>query len=114
MKLDFSNVPSSELIPEGTVELTCTGAKEKRSQNGTAMLVVDWNDPDGGFTRDNICLEGPGAFRAQQFIKALGMDESSFGGMEATDLIGVTVSAEVFHEEYEGEPRAKIKKYNAA
>jgi len=113
MKLDFSEVSSAKLIPEGEVELTCTGAKESRSQNGTAMLVMDWNDAEGGFTRDNICLEGPGAFRAQQLIKALGMDEESFAQMEASDLIGVSVKAEIFYEDYNGEQRAKVKKYIA-
>ena len=77
------------------------------------MLVVDMNDAEGGFVRDNICLEGPGAFRAQQFIKALGMSEDDFAAMEASDLIGMSVTGSIEHEEYNGEQRAKVKKYVA-
>ena len=113
MKLDFSEVSSAKLIPEGEQELTINGAKESKSQNGTAMLVLDMNDAEGGFTRDNVCLEGPGAFRAQQLVKALGLDEESFAGMEASDLVGSTVKAEIFYEDYNGEQRAKVKKYIA-
>lgn len=113
MKLDFSDVKETKLVAEGEQSLTIIGAKEARSANGTAMLVVDANDTEGGFMRDNICLEGPGAFRAQQFIKALGMSEEDFSAMEASDLIGMSVTGFVEHEEYNGEQRAKVKKYVA-
>lgn len=113
MKLDFSDVKETKLVAEGEQSLTIIGAKEARSANGTAMLVVDMNDEEGGFVRDNICLEGPGAFRAQQFIKALGMSEDDFAGMEASDLIGMNPTAVIEHEEYNGEERAKVKKYVA-
>lgn len=113
MKLDFSEVKENKNAMEGEQELTIFGAREKRSQNGTNMLVLDMKDAEEGFVRDNVCLEGPGAFRVQRLIKALGVDEETFAGMEATDLIGMTVSAEIVLEEYEGEQRAKIKKYLA-
>lgn len=113
MKLDFSELKESVLVAEGVNEFTIKGAKVATSQNGTTMLVLDMTEEQGGFIRDNICLEGPGAFRAQQLIKALGLTEEDFEGMEASDLIGMTVSAEVVHEEYEGTERAKVKKYVA-
>ena len=113
MKLDFSDVKETKLVEEGEQSLTIIGAKEARYANGTAMLVVDMNDTEGGFVRDNICLEGPGAFRAQQFIKALGMSEDDFVAMEASDLIGMNPTAIIVHEEYNGEERAKVKKYVA-
>lgn len=113
MKLDFSDVKETKLVAEGEQSLTIIGTKEARSANGTAMLVVDMNDAEGGFVRDNICLEGPGAFRAQQFIKALGMSEEDFAAMEASDLIGMNPTAVIEHEEYNGEERAKVKKYVA-
>ena len=73
MKLDFSEVTEleSKLIEEGEHELTIKAAKEKKSQNGTNMLVLDMVSEDDGFTRDNVCLEGPGAFKAKQLCKAL-------------------------------------------
>lgn len=113
MKLDFSDVKETKLVAEGEQSLTIIGAKEARSANGTAMLVVDMNNEEGGFVRDNICLEGPGAFRAQQFIKAVGLSEDDFASMEASDLIGMTPTALIEHEEYNGEERAKVKKYIA-
>lgn len=113
MKLDFSEVKENKNAMEGEQELTIFGAKEKRSQNGTNMLVLDMKDVEEGFVRDNVCLEGPGAFRANQLIAALGMDQETFSGMEAADLIGMTVNAVIELEEYEGQERAKVKKYLA-
>lgn len=113
MKLDFSDVKETKLVAEGEQSLTIIGAKEARSANGTAMLVIDMNNEEGGFVRDNICLEGPGAFRAQQFIKALDIPEDVFVSMEASDLIGMNPKAIIEHEEYNGEERAKVKKYVA-
>lgn len=113
MKLDFSDVKEVKLIPEGDQLLKIIGAKEVKSSNGTEMLVLDMEDAEGGFTRDNICLEGPGAFRAQQFIKAAGIEAEDFEGMEPSDLVGMEINAEIKHEEYNGETRSKVNKYKA-
>lgn len=113
MKLDFSEVTEleSKLIEEGEHELTIKAAKEKKSSNGTMMLVLDMVDEAEGFTRDNICLEGPGAFKAKQLCDALGLDQEQFAAMEASDLVGSVVLAEVIVEEYEGKEYSKVKKY---
>ena len=111
MKLDFSEVKENKNAAEGKQLLTIFGAKEKRSQNGTNMLVLDMKDDQEGFVRDNVCLEGAGAFRAKQLVKALEIDEDTAAQMEASDFIGMQVTAEVILEEYEGEDRARIKKY---
>ena len=111
MKLDFSEVKENKNAAEGKQLLTIFGAKEKRSQNGTNMLVLDMKDDQEGFVRDNVCLEGAGAFRAKQLFKALDIDEDTAAQMEASDFIGMQVTAEVILEEYEGEDRARIKKY---
>lgn len=113
MKLDFSEVKENKNAMEGEQELTIFGAKEAMSQNGNPMLVLDMKDVEDGFVRDNVCLTGAGAFKAQMLIKALGLDEESFKAMEAAELIGMTVTAEVITEEYNGQERAKIKKYIA-
>lgn len=113
MKLDFSEVTEleSKLIEEGEHELTIKAAKEKKSQNGTMMLVLDMVDEDEGFTRDNVCLEGPGAFKAKQLCEALGLDQEQFAAMDASDLVGMTVRVDVVVEEYEGKEYSKVKKY---
>lgn len=115
MKLDFSEVTEleSKLIEEGEHVLTIKAAKEQKSKNGTNMLVLDLVSEDDGFTRDNVCLEGPGAFRAKQLATALGMDEDTFAGMDASDLVGLTVTAKIEVEEYEGRDYSKVKKYLA-
>ena len=115
MKLDFSEVTEleSKLIEEGEHVLTIKAAKEQKSKNGTNMLVVDLVSEDEGFTRDNICLEGPGAFKAKQFAEALGLDEEAFASMDASDLVGMTVTAKIEVEEYEGKDYSKVKKYVA-
>ena len=115
MKLDFSETKDNKIAEESDkADLTITAAKEAKSQNGVAMLVLDMKDADGGFVRDNICLEGAGAFKAKNLIKALGMDEETFAGTEPADLVGTQVTAKIEVEDYEGEPRARVKKYIAA
>lgn len=111
MKLDFSDVKETTIVPEGKTHLTISGAKEVTSKNGTHMLVLDMHDVDGNFVRDNVCLEGEGAFRAQQLLKSLKIDAEQAEGMEAADFIGMEVDAEIVHETYEDEDRSKVKKY---
>ena len=113
MKLDFSEVKDNKNAMEGEQVLTIFGAKEQKSANGTNMLVLDMKDADEGFVRDNVCLEGPGAFKAQMLFKALGLSTEDVEGMEASDFIGMTVNAEIILEEYNGQERAKVKKYIA-
>ena len=115
MKLDFSETKDNKIAEESDkADLTITAAKEAKSQNGIAMLVLDMKDANDGFVRDNICLEGAGAFKAKNLIKALGMDEETFAGTEPADLVGTQVTAKIEVEDYEGEPRARVKKYIAA
>ena len=83
MKLDFSEVKENKNAAEGKQLLTIFGAKEKRSQNGTNMLVLDMKDDQEGFVRDNVCLEGAGAFRAKQLFKAL-----EIGDLETCEKLG--------------------------
>lgn len=113
MRLDFSEVKESKNATEGVHEMTIFKAIEKKSQNGTHMLVLDMKDEEEGYCRDHVCLEGPAAFRAKQLFAALGLDEDQAASMEASDLVGMSVEAEIVIEPYEGEDRAKVKKYIA-
>lgn len=115
MKLDFSEVTELEnkqaAIGEHTMVIKA--ASTKVSKNSTNMLVVDMNDEDGGFVRDQLCLEGPGAFRMKQFLEALGISEEDATNMEAGDFVGLSVQAEIIIEPYEGKDYSKVKKYIA-
>ena len=113
MRLDFTDVKELEYkqAAEGQGDFEIIGAKQTKSKNGQAMLVIDAKDAEGGFVRDNVMLEGPGAFKAKQLIKALGITEDDFIAMDASDLIGLTFTAEIVIQEYEGKEYSKIKKY---
>ena len=113
MRLDFSEVKESKNATEGIHEMTIFKAIEKKSTNGTQMLVLDMKDEEEGYCRDHVCLEGPAAFRAKQLFEALGIDDDQAAAMEAADLIGMSVEADIVIEPYEGEDRAKVKKYIA-
>ena len=113
MRLDFSEIKESKSASEGTHTMTIFKAVEKKSQNGTQMLVLDMKDEDEGYCRDHVCLEGPAAFRAKQLFNALGIDEEQAEAMEAADFVGMSVEADIILEDYEGEDRAKVKKYIA-
>lgn len=113
MRLDFSEVKESKNATEGRHVMSIFQAVEKKSQNGTQMLVLDMRDEDEGYCRDHVCLEGPAAFRAKQLFAALGIDDDQAATMEAADLVGMSVEADIVNEPYEGEDRAKVKKYLA-
>ena len=113
MKLDFSEVKENKLIPEGEHNLIIKSCKEGKSQNGTPMLTVGLEDAEGGFAMDNICMAGPGAFKAQQFFDALGIEPEQAEEMQASDLVGMELTAKVEIEDYNGEERSRIKKYIA-
>ena len=113
MRLDFSEVKETKNMAEGTQEVTIVGAKEKVSANGTNMLNLVFKDAEESVVSDNVCLEGPGAFKARQFFKAVGVSEEEAAGMEASEFIGMTLTIEVVTEEYNNELRAKVKKYIA-
>lgn len=113
MKLDFSELKENVIMKEGEHDLVIKSAKECTSSNGTSMLKVGFEDEEGAFAMDNICLEGPGAFKAKQFFKALGLDDDQVADMEPSDLVGMQVSAVTSVEEYNGEDRARILKYTA-
>lgn len=113
MKLDFSEVSEleSKQASEGIHELMIKNAQEKVSKNGTPMLVVDFNDEEGGFTRDNLCLAGPGAFKTKSFLAALGITEEDAANMVASEFVGLNVTAEIVTEDYEEKSFSKVKKY---
>lgn len=113
MRLDFSEVKEAVPAEEGTRVFTIVAAEEKLSKNGTNMLKITLKDDAEGLVSDNVCLEGPGAFKAKQFAKALNLDEETFAAMEASELVGLPVTVEIVKEEYEGELRSKVKKYLA-
>lgn len=115
MKLDFSEVQELEnkQAATGTQTLVIKRAVEKKSSNGTNMLVLDCNDEEGGFVRDQVCTEGPGAFRMKNLIAALGLTADEIANMEACDFVGLTFVAEIVTEPYEGKDYSKIKKYIA-
>ncbi len=115
MRLDFSEIKETKNCETGIQDLTIVSAEEKTSKNGVNMLVlVLKNEEDESVVTDNICLEGKGAFKAQQLCKALGITTDDLSAMQAAELKGLVVNVEVIHEEYEGVDRAKIKKYFAA
>lgn len=114
MKLDFSEVKTLENIqaPEGVGTYCILKATEKVSLNGTHMLVIDAKEVETeGFVRDNVCLEGPGAFRAKQFFASLGLLEEEASQIEAPELVGMNFEAEIEIVEYEGKNYSKVKKY---
>ena len=114
MRLDFSEIKENVPFEEGEHVVDIIGAKEDTSKNGTHMLVIDMKDVNGSFVRDNLCLEGAGAFKARQFFKALSLQEDEVAEMEASDLIGMSVGIEIVLEDFEGTTRSKVKKYFAA
>lgn len=124
VNLDFSAVPSREILAEGTYNLSIEKVEAKEtgpnSKNpGSPMLAVQFKDIDGGgYIFENLMCVGAGAFRLGMLLEALGYDPKDLSEFDEQELVGQIIKAKVIQVEntYEGETSMvnSIKKFSAA
>jgi len=112
LNLDFSNVQDLE---EGWHSATIVAAVPDVSSNGNHMLKMQYKI-EGGPTAgrslyDNWMLETDAMFRTRSNLIRLGLmtKEDKTFSFDTEDLIGQACEVKVAYEDYEGEPRPRVK-----
>ena len=115
LNLDFSSVPSRDPLEEGLYELTVAKAEETVSSTGNPMIKVEFDVAgfEGRKLWDNFVLIEKTLWKVKEFFDAVGLDTEAVVEMDVAELIGSTVKAKVFQEEYNGDTQNRIKKYYA-
>ena len=116
LKLDFTGVESYSRCSEGIHRAKVAEIQEKTSQGGDDMLqiameVVAGSDK-GCRVFDNCVLTDKALWKFKQLLSALGVKCDGKVAVDLDGLIGKTCEIEVFHEEYNGQTRAKISNYS--
>lgn len=116
LKLDFTGVESYSRCPEGIHRAKVAEIQEKTSQGGDDMLQIAMEVVAGADKGcrvfDNCVLSDKALWKFKQLLSALGVKCDGKVAVDLDGLIGKTCDIEVFHEEYNGQTRAKISNYS--
>lgn len=116
LKLDFTGVESYSRCSEGIHRAKVAEIQEKTSQGGDDMLQIAMEVVAGADKGcrvfDNCVLTDKALWKFKQLLSALGVKCDGKVAVDLDGLIGKTCDIEVFHEEYNGQTRAKISNYS--
>ena len=116
LKLDFTGVESYSRCSEGIHRAKVAEIQEKTSQGGDDMLQIAMEVVAGADKGcrvfDNCVLSDKALWKFKQLLSALGVKCDGKVAVDLDGLIGKTCDIEVFHEEYNGQTRAKISNYS--
>lgn len=115
MNLDFSSVPSREVLEEGVYTFLIKKVEEKTSQTGKPMLCVLFEEVEkktGIF--ENYVLQDNCLWKLKELLDCLGIDTSENVNLEPSELEGQFIKGKVIKEEYNGDDVNRIKKVFAA
>ena len=116
LKLDFTGVESYSRCSEGIHRAKVAEIQEKTSQGGDDMLQIAMEVVAGADKGcrvfDNCVLSDKALWKFKQLLSALGVKCDGKVAVDLDGLIGKTCDIEVFHEEYNGQTRAKIANYS--
>lgn len=118
---DLSEVESIKPMEPGTYRATCLTAVPKTSSSGNPMLEVESEVDYNGQTRkkkDWIVTSGKAAYKFENFLRAVGMDEAADKlrakerfPIDTDNFLGATYNVVVEADTYNGEPTDRISKY---
>ena len=116
LKLDFTGVESYSRCSEGIHRAKVAEIQEKTSQGGDDMLQIAMEVVAGADKGcrvfENGVLTDKALWKFKQLLSALGVKCDGKVAVDLDGLIGKTCDIEVFHEEYNGQTRAKISNYS--
>ena len=117
-KLDLTNVETFVRMSEGVHRVKVVSCEDKESQSGDDMLVIAFEavngDDKGARLYDNFVLTDKALWKLKQFLQAIGIKCDGKIVLDTDKLIGKICDVEVFHEEYNGQLRAKAGEYTKA
>lgn len=118
VKVDMTGVESYSKASEGIHTAKIVEILEKTSQGGDDMLQVAFEiikgDDKGSRVFENFVLTDKALWKLKSCLQALGMKADGKLVLDLDKLIGKVCDIEVFHEEYNGQKRAKISDYYKA
>ena len=113
LKLDMTGVESFQRASEGIHVCKIASADVKQSQSGNDMIVVVYEvtkgDDKGARVYENYPLVETALWKLKGMLQAIGMKADGKVQLDLDKLIGKMLQVNVFHEEYEGQIRAKVE-----
>lgn len=115
VKMDFTGVESYSKASEGRHTVKVADIEQKTSSGGDDMLqfafeVIKGADK-GSRVFDNFVLTDKALWKFKACLQALGMKADGKIVIDLDKILGKVCDIEVFHEEYNGQLRAKISDY---
>lgn len=115
VKMDFTGVESYSKASEGRHTVKVADIEQKTSSGGDDMLqfafeVIKGADK-GSRVFDNFVLTDKALWKFKACLQALGMKADGKIVIDLDKILGKICDIEVFHEEYNGQMRAKISDY---
>lgn len=115
VKMDFTGVESYSKASEGRHTVKVADIEQKTSSGGDDMLqfafeVIKGADK-GSRVFDNFVLTDKALWKFKACLQALGMKADGKIVIDLDKILGKICDIEVFHEEYNGQLRAKISDY---
>lgn len=115
VKVDMTGVESYSKASEGIHTAKVAEILEKTSQGGDDMLQFAFEiikgDDKGSRVFESFVLTDKALWKLKSFLQAVGMKADGKLVLDLDKLIGKICDIEVFHEEYNGQKRAKISDY---
>ena len=115
VKMDFTGVESYSKASEGRHTVKVVDIEQKTSSGGDDMLqfafeVIKGADK-GSRVFENFVLTDKALWKFKACLQALGMKADGKIVIDLDKILGKICDIEVFHEEYNGQLRAKISDY---
>lgn len=115
VKMDFTGVESYSKASEGRHTVKVADIEQKTSSGGDDMLQFAFEvikgDDKGSRVFDNFVLTDKALWKFKACLQALGMKADGKIVIDLDKILGKICDIEVFHEEYNGQMRAKISDY---
>lgn len=115
VKVDMTGVESYSKASEGIHTAKVVEILEKTSQGGDDMLQFAFEiikgEDKGSRVFESFVLTDKALWKLKSFLQAVGMKADGKLVLDLDKLIGKICDIEVFHDEYNGQKRAKISDY---
>lgn len=116
-KLDFSKVESYTRCSEGQHTAKIVEVQENTTQAGDDMLTMVFEvikgDSKGAKVFDNFVLTDKALWKLKQLLQVVGVKCDGKIALDLDKLVGKVCDIAVYHEEYNGKPKARIDEYIA-
>lgn len=109
----FSLSRTSGVMPEGIHAFRIIDVNEREGASGFPYISItleceEGGEYDGQRIWHNVSLAPQARWKLEEFLDAVQAPEE--GEMSAEDFLGLRIRATVFHEEWEGQKRARIER----